>query len=333
MKIAPKDIEQFINNIPKNFKAILLYGPDPGLVKVRSDIIKASYHKNIEKLQYEQIKHNPSLILDSLRSINLFGENASDPKLLLIESNTSTISENIVELIREINYSGLLLFCAGDLGPDSSLRKNFEKEQNFAAIPCYIDDKLSVINIIEKQFKQKSLSYDRDLPAFLVNYIAIGNHQLILNELEKIFLFLEGKKHIKISDLEIYLELQGEINFERLCYQISLKKSANTELLLNKLQNEGHNLVSLIRIIIKHFDRLYQAKHMMKQGLTEKSALDRLTPPIFFKQVSDFCQSLKLWKEEDIISFLKKLNAIELLSKQNIILADLSLRKEITNFL
>lgn len=328
MKIAAKDIDQFIANIPKNIKAILLYGPDIGLAKIRAEFIKKS--RNLAaKFKYDQIKNNPSLFLDSLRSISLFGEDLSKEKIAVIECSGTALNEPVLTVIKNGNYNGLLLFYAGELGPDSSLRKCFETNQNMAAIACYVEDQIAVSRILQQQFKQRQITCEAGLVQLLTNYIAIGDHALVLNEIEKIFLFLGEKKHIIIDDLKDFLQLQGEVSFDKLCYQVSLKQNNDIELLLDKLQNEGHNLVSIIRILMRHFNRLYQVKLLIDQGRNEQMALDSLHPNVFFKQINDFSRSIKLWSKIELIEFLKQLNDLELIAKQSPSLANLALRKAV----
>ncbi len=332
MKINVKDVEQFIVNVPKNIRAILFYGPDVGLIKTRVGVIEQAYNV-ANRFKYDQVKSHPSIIFDNLRSISLFGEDIAKEKLVTVEFNSGSILESLAKLITEGSYKGLLLFYAGDLGPDSSLRKYFEKGINTASIPCYVEDRASVVRIIEKQFKLKQITHENNLPLLLVNYIPLGNHELILRELEKIFLFLEGRKHVLLEHLEDYLELQGEVTFDRLCYQVSLKQPKDVELLLFKLQNEGHNIVSITRMIMRHFNRLYQVKLLINQGKSEKMALDSLVPSVFFKQENDFCQSLKLWSEQQLMNFLKQLNELELMAKQNAVLSSLMIKKLFISFM
>lgn len=326
MKIAAKDIEKFIVNIPKNIKAVLLYGPDVGLVKTRTELIIKSRSIS-DKFRYEQIKNNPSLFLDSLKSINLFGEDLYKEKIVVIECAGSSLTDPVLSVLKNSNYIGLLLFYAGELGPESTLRRTFETNPNLAAIACYVDDQASVSKILQQQFKQRKITCEFELIQLLTSYISVGDHALVLNEIEKIILFVGDKKHITMDDLKDFLEIQGEVSFDKLCYQISLKQINNIELLLDKLQNEGHNLVSIIRMLMRHFNRLFQVKLLLEQGNNEQTALDSLNPNVFFKHLNDFIRSFKLWSKEELIKFLEQLNDLELLAKQNPSLANLSLRK------
>ncbi len=322
MKISPKDIEQFIVNVPKNIRAILLYGPDHGLIKLRVSELEKS--RNLAgKFNYEQIKNNPSLFLDSLNSLSLFGENLGQEKIVSIECTGTTITENLSSVLKAVNYQGLVIFYAEELGPDSSLRRFFEANSNIASIPCYVDDQVVLTRVIGQVFKERQITCEAGLITLLLNYISVGDRGLVLSEIEKILLFLGEKKHIVIADLKDFLALQGEVSFDKLCYQISLRQVIGIEDLYNKLEHEGHNLVSIVRMVIRHFTRLYQVKHLVEQGKIEQQALDSLSPPLFFKQVNDFSHSIKLWTEAQLVDFLKNLNQIELAAKQTSMPADL----------
>jgi DNA polymerase-3 subunit delta len=332
VKIAPKDIEQFIINIPKDIKAILLYGPDAGLIGIRAGIIEKSRNL-VDKFKYEQIKNNPSQLLDKLHAIKLFGENLAKEKIALIECNGTSLVEPLLSIVKSGSYKGMLLFCASELGTDSSLRKTFESNQNLAAIPCYLDDQIGISRVIQQILKDRSITCGSGVMQILSTCVPFGDRALVINEIEKILLFLGGKKHILEVDLKDYLQTQGEVSFDKLCYQLSLREVDNTESLLIKLQNEGHNLVSIIRMIIYHFNRLYQVKYLIEQGKDPQQALSSLSPPLFFKQVNDFTRSLKLWKLDQLMQMLMQLSQLELSAKQTSMPANLMLKQMIASLI
>ncbi len=64
MKLPTKDIDNFISNLPVTVKALLVYGPDQGLVEARAKKIKKNFHL-AASFNSEQIKNNPSLWKDA----------------------------------------------------------------------------------------------------------------------------------------------------------------------------------------------------------------------------------------------------------------------------
>lgn len=315
MKVAPKDIDNFLKNIPKSIKAILLYGPDNGLVTLRTNYLVHS-RKLVAEFNYDQVKNTPHIILNNFNSISLFDQKNSKEQIIKIECNNASINEAVSSFLKEHEFNGLLAFYTNELGTDSSLRRFFENDNNVAAIACYQDDQQSIIKIIQQSFRDKQINITADIVSILVNYIPIGDRMLIINEIEKICLFLADRKNLSKEDLSIYLELQGEISFDKLCYDVSLKKIRNSDSLVDKLLNEGHNVIAITRMLIRHFYRILQVKELIENGRNEQQALASLSPPVFFKQLHDFNNSLKLWSISEIKDLLKQLTKIELQSKQ-----------------
>lgn len=324
MKIPPREIEKFINNIPVKTKAILLYGPDLGLINIR--VLQITKSRNlVAKFNYDQIKNSPELLLDELNSNSLFSSNKME-KVIIIECNGSIFSENLNKILKELNFEGLLLFQGTDLGTDSPLRKFFENNNNIAAVACYHDDEANIAVLVQQIFKKNNKVLTSAVLKILVNSITHGDRMLITNEIEKICLFLGDKKNIIEEDLEKYLESEGEVNFDKLCFKMSLKEVNNLETLLIKLQNEGHNLISISRMLSRHFYRLYQVKKIINTGQTEQQAMNSLFPPVFFKQTNNFTKSLKLWSEKELLEFLKQLNQFELMAKKDSATGELILK-------
>lgn len=327
MKIPTKEIDNFIKKIPSEIKSILLYGPDSGLVSARHKLIQRNYVL-AGKFKYEQVKSNPSIILDSLRNISLFGEDLSKEKIAIIEVAGASIAEPLASIVKESNFKGLMLFLAGDLGPESSLRKTFEKMQKqLASIACYCEDQFAVARIINDSFRRNGIIAEPGLVQQISNSIQLGNHELILREVEKIILFLGDKKHVTFNDLAEFLENQEEVSFDRLSYKLSLKQKGDVENLYYKLRNEGHNPVSIVRFIARHFYRIYQVRILLDQGKSEAYAAETLHPPVFFKQVPDFNKSVKLWNNAQLVNILKKINELELEVKRSPQFANLSFKR------
>ena len=322
VKLAPRDIEKFIVNIPKNIRAVLLYGADNGLVTTRAKVIGRS-RSMVGKFKYEKIKNDTSSLMDDLHSIKLFGEDLSKEKIALVEFSGVSIADPLLSIVKNTSYKGLLIFCAGELGTDSSLRKTFESSVNLAAVPCYLDDQLSLVKVIQQILKDSKISYEAGVLQLLTSCVPIGNRVLIINEVEKILLFLGDKTHILVKDLENYLVIQGEVSFDKLCYQLSLRESDGIDILLSKLQKQGHNLVQIIRMVIYHFNHIHQVKSLIDQKKSQQQAVATLFPPIFFKQQEKFNRSIKLWSKCQLIQMLKDLTDLELSAKQSAATAEL----------
>lgn len=314
MKIANSEISVFLKNIPTSVKAILIYGPDASLVKLRAEYICKSRNL-VGELEGQQVKSNPYLILDKLRSDGLFSFNQNKENIVIVNSSSSVLDKEVATNIDKITQ-GILLFKAGDLGPDSTLRKFFESHKTASTIACYPDDSNEIQKIALQIFKKHNITIEAPAIHALLNYINTGSRALVINEIELIALFFAEQKSISTKDLDQYLETCSEINFDKLCFAMSSRQAEKSELFLKQLLAEGHTLVSIIRIVARHFFRLYQARSQVETGINEKQAVSSLSPPVFFKQLNNFTQALKLWHTEELINIIDSLNQLEFESKQ-----------------
>ena len=71
----------------------------------------------------------------------------------------------------------------------------------------------------------------------------------------------------------------------------------------------------LITYLLEHFFRLLVIKIKIREGIDVSSAIKQLRPPIFFKNLPEFKQQLKMFSISELKLVIKKL----LISKQEFI--------------
>ena len=150
MKWKESDFNSGITNI----NAVLIYGPDAGLVDELCD-------KAIEKLEIEK---DNLLVLDAneLRDKQdaVFAESCSPSmfggrKAVIISGAGDSDSKIISDLVTSSSLCATVIVTAGDLRP-ASLRKLFEEGSNIAAIACYSDDTKTLEALIHKELSAAS---------------------------------------------------------------------------------------------------------------------------------------------------------------------------------
>lgn len=316
MKIQTKEIDKFINNIPEDIKSILIYGVDEGQVKEKvQQVCKSRTVAAIYK--YEDVKSSPGMVVDSLTSLSLFGENHEKEKIVIIEFNGASITDPLLSLIKKASFRGKILLVAGELGTDSTLRKNCEANQSSAVIACYADDIVSIMSIINKALLENNITMDNEAKKLFANSVSLGNRNIIHNEIDKLLLYLGKEKKIELRHINQYFNSLGAISFESLCYDLSLLKLDNIEKKIYSLQLDGNNLVTIIRAVNNHFNRLYQVKKILEVNNNLSQAITSLSPPVFFKYVTDFSASINLWGAKQLLRVISLLGELELSVKKN----------------
>jgi len=328
MKIQPTKTDEYINNINKesHIKALLLYGPDSGLVLLRSkEVIKKlnTDPLNTISISEEQLKENSSIIFDEFLSISLFG----DKKLILIKNTNNSISKTLEDIFAtEPKGNNFILITAGNLDNKSSLRKIAENSSYIATIPCYADDDKTITKIIHQKLKEYGFKYTTDVANELTNNFG-GNRLTIINELQKLNSYKGNNKNLTIEDISKCVKDTSENNINDLINEFTNLNINSTNKILGKLFSEAIYPIAIIRSFITYFLKLQLLQYQIQQGKTFQAITQEYR--IFWKQAPIIKYHLNLWSSKKINHFLDKLIEIEVKCKTTGCFAEL----ELSNFL
>lgn len=297
MKVQPANADNFSENLDKDIQAILLYGPDAGLISQRLDKITKALIDDMNdpfrviELKFKDIKESPAILNDEIYAMSLTGGN----RLIKIRDFVATIPKEISQILSAPFKETTVVLTAGELPPASSLRKLFEKENRLAAIACYKDDAQSTFRVIENMLRKNHFLFDNDAIRLLAEKFS-GDRMVIISEVEKLITYMGDNKNITTEDVVNCISDSAEMSLDELCTAVASRNSKKIELYLNKAFSEGVAPVTIIRAMSRYFARLQQAKHNIQiEGMNEQQALSSLSPPIFFKQAPTFKQHLRSW--------------------------------------
>lgn len=323
MKIAPRDIDQFSKKPDPKARVILIYGPDRGLMKIRSDNVAKSLLEdindpfNVVTLSIDKILEDPSSFIDEANSISMLGGS----RLIKIQEGNDKIITYLKEYLKNPSPDNLVIIEAGDLKPKSTLRSLCESSKVAAALPCYMDDERSIEQIIRQTLNSKELRIDNDATQWLVANIN-GDRQHIMNEIEKLSLYSASSdtetnpKNISLSDVQDCIGLAGSQNFDDLIYNVAGGNASKAMVAYSALIDQGIPAVTLIRTMINHFMKLHYIKTLVLSGTPIEQALNKLTPKIFFKQKNAFIAQVNKWQEAELRMIISKLTEQEALCKK-----------------
>lgn len=318
MKIAPKQIQQFLINPDKN--NILLFGPEIGLLSQRlKTICKSLNLSETHKFSYNKINSDLSEIYEKFDNLSFF----SNQSIIIVENCSNVLNKDFKALI-ENNTQNYLICLAGDLPASSSWRKFFETNQNSASIGCYEIDEKQLKTYIFNSLNKKNLEInDEALSLFVANVST--NFQYCQNALQKIEAYMHTKKDNKI-DRDVVYELFNnplEEEIDSLCRLIIKDQNAEFSLKCQNLIKSGHSVVTIIRFMLYYLQRLLIVSEEIQAGNNEANAIKILRPPLFFKQHNSFLQNLKISNPSIIIKKIFWLNEVEKIAKQNLQIAEL----------
>lgn len=333
MKLTYKQIEPFIQNPDKNARAILIYGPDSGLMAERSKIISLSVVSdlndpfNVATLPCEAIIENPSVFYDEANAQSLMGGD----RLVVIKNTTDGFSAHLKDYLdSQPSAETLIVIEAGDLGPKSSLRKLCESAKNAAAVPCYVDDERNISQIIRDMCMHAGYRIDQDA---LMSFAAalVGDRIIARNEIEKLILYKGYAKDYSGFDGEKSNQQMGQItmqdivascgdvrdwSMDTLIYAIADGDPIKTQNIIQSLFADLVAPIVIMRSVQNHFWRLFQVQSKIKEGLSQEEAVNSLNPKLFWKVKNQFMAQLRKWHLNTIEQALDRLNQLEIMSKQ-----------------
>lgn len=313
MKIQPRQIENFIKAPDKQARVILIYGPEPGLIKERKKELGRSIVTDINdpfnaiSITADHLAEDPARLPDEAHALSMMG----GARLIIIEDGSDKITKIVKDYLEKPSPDNLVLIEAGDLKPKSSLRSLCEKSENAAAIPCYVEEDYNIANLIRQNLKDYNFTIEQNALSWLASNLA-GNRLRVRSEIDKLATYM-GKpgQQITIEDALACCGDAGTETLEKLVYSIAGGQPEISQRCFRRLMAEGVSLIAILRALQNHFRRLHYIKARTQKGEALPDAMKTLTPPIFFKQADAFKKQAQKWDIYLLEDSLQKLAGLE----------------------
>ena len=318
------EIEEEINKIAK-FKYILIYGENIGLKEVlKKKIIKLNDKAEIINLYQEDIIKNKDIILNELKNVSLFAKE----KVIIINQ----INEKVFSEIENLEYSkqDVKIVLMGDLlDKKSKLRNLFEKERNFAIIPCYNDNEITLRKLIQAELKLFD-NVNSNTINMILSYSNL-NRKTILNNIDKIKSYFDKKKLVE-ETLDVLLNSDRNEVFENIRDAALSGEKNKLNSLLGNFSFSKEDSFQYLNMINFRLARLLD---IHKQNLNNKDfnlTMSKMRPPIFWKDKPIYINLLKKWDKQRVLEAIAYLGKIENKIKKNSTIDNLTMVKNsITN--
>lgn len=197
-----KEIDAFLARPDAGRPIILLYGPDAGLVRERTDALIASAVDDpndpfsLVKLDGDELSAEPSRLVDEAMTVPLFGGR----RAIRIRAGSRSFASGVDTLAEMPVKDCRIVIEAGELRPESPLRKACEKAKTAVAIGCYPDTERDLAKLMEDELRIANLRIAQDARGALMSFLG-GDRQASRNELRKLTLYAHGKGEITLDDV------------------------------------------------------------------------------------------------------------------------------------
>lgn len=271
-------VASFLKSPNPACRAVLVYGPDAGLVAERASALAQIFAQRskgpteIVRLDDRDLGEDPARLEVELRTAPMFASQS----VVRVTAGAKLDVPSLKSLLAT-EFDNPLIVEAGNLRPDSGLRKLFESHKSAAALPCYGSDS-ALAELIDAELAEAGLSIDRDTRDYLMTRLG-ADQALSRAEVVKLALYAQGGDSVSHEDIEAIVGDAAETALENFVYAAS---GGNAKAALSELQRlaaAGTDKAAALSALGRHFTQLHRVASAVAGGQRTEDALRSLRPP------------------------------------------------------
>lgn len=323
-----KAIDGFLAKRDPAICAVLVYGPDAGLVKERADKLAKAVTPDFKdafnyiELTDADVKAEPGRLADEAMSLSFMG----GERVVRIRTTgdgahvaAKTLVDGAVQ--GHVKVNGLVIIEGGDLAKTSKLRKLFEGAKKAAvALPCYADGAGDVRALALNTAQAEDLRFEPDALDLLVSLLG-ADRGLSRAEVDKLILYKgpketrSGPAVITVTDVkESLVDTIGDA-MDAVAAAAADGRALALSRALARSAAAGGSPIAALRALQRSFSRLDAAAGHITAGSSAADAMARLRPPVFFMEKKPFEARLQRWSKGKTERALDLLVEAELAAK------------------
>ena len=320
MKVNSENYLNHINNKKNQYKFILFYGTNNGLVNslFNATLSTLSINSNdpfdVSKLTTENIVENSSCLTEALSTYSM----VSSQRYVLLNICNYTLNKNTINVILssiKLDIEGCVLIIKADnLGSQSELVKFSSNSKSGLLIACYEESlgniKTKLSNILNDNNQTFNSSFISLLSSKFSNDSSINQM-----ELEKLETFLMNNNKVNESTLLNFIINNTDININKIAIHCA---SGNIEKALFFYQKSIQSSILplfVLKAILKHLNLIERILFSVNDGNSIDYAINSLKPPVFFKDKPHLTLQASLWTIERTKTVKKRLIDAEIKCK------------------
>lgn len=259
-------------------KFYLLYGSEEYLKKLYRDKLKTAILQDGGDMNFSHFEGKdaePKKIYEVAQTLPFF----HDKRLIVIEnSGLFKSASELSELLQETPDSTVIVFLESEIDKRSKLYK-LVKEQGTISEMNGLDEqnlKLFVASLLEQEKKRIS---EASILYFLDKTGSDMVH--ITNEVEKLVNFTHGRDIVTAEDIDTVITTQITGKIFLMIDAIGTKQQSKALELYYDLLSVREKPMSILYLIIRHFNILLQTKNLQSLGYNSSSISEKVGVPPF----------------------------------------------------
>lgn len=295
MKLDGRDFGGLMRDASQ-LRAVLLYGPDAGLVRERGEALARSAAGSLDDpFRFaELIRPDPGTFALEATSLSFTGGR----RVLRVREATDALAAALSEACRN-REGAFIILEAGELQARSKLRGWAEKEALAGALACYAEEGAALKTTLRGLFEAEQVAVAPEALDWLSQH-AGSDRGMIRSEVEKLALFAGTGGEIDMESVQQVARDQADLSVDDALFAATRGAIAEADRAAATALAEGASAVGLIRSAHGHMDRLARVAAARDVGAAAGEAVKALRPPVFFKRERAMLEAAGIWRSATI---------------------------------
>ncbi len=302
-----------VNKFKNKINFFLFYGENEGQ---KIDVIQSNFKEftkeNTFKYSEKDVLENKQLLFENIYSKSFF----ENKKLILISDVTDKIFDLTEKIISDNVSDVIIILITTRLDKKSKIRNFFEKEKIALIVPFYKDNLQTLITIAKKILTENKINLSQENLNLIIER-SRSDRVILRNELQKIILLSKDKKKVDSNDISKLTNLSENYSASDLVDNCLCKNRKKTLNILNENIPSSEDNILILRTFLSKLKRLRKLRLNLNETKNIDQAINLFKPPIFWKDKDLIKQQIKIWKLNDIETFIVDLSNTESLIKKN----------------
>jgi DNA polymerase-3 subunit delta len=314
-----KDIDTFLARPDAGRPIILLYGADAGLVRERADALMKSAVDDpndpfsLVRMDGDDLAAEPSRLVEEAMTVPLFGGR----RAIRVRAGSKNFSSGVDTLADSDIKDCRIVIEAGELRPESPLRKVCEKARTAVAIACYPDTERDLAKLIDEELRVSNLRMAPDARATLMSLLG-GDRQASRNELRKLTLYAHGTGEVTLDDVMAVVADASELKIDPIVDGAFAGNPAAVEVEFNKAMIAGTYPGMIMMAAQRQAALLHKASLLVEAGSSASAAVESGFPRLHFSRKGTVEAALRNFSAQRLVSIIDQLAVAALdVRKQN----------------
>jgi DNA polymerase III subunit delta len=313
------DIDRFAARPDPARPIVLVFGPDAGLVRERTQtLIRASVDDPQDPFQLARLDGDevePTRLVEEANTIPLFGGR----RAVWIKAGPRNLVPAVEALLASPPPDCRVVIEAGDLKRTAPLRVLCERAKNAAALPCYVDTERDLERLIDEEMRAAGLTLAPDARAALVALLG-GDRLASRQEIGKLALYARGKSRVELDDVMAVTADASTAALDGLIDAALAGRPGELEVELRKARTAGTAAGTVLSAALRQVAQLHKARLLIEDGASVGDATGGMF--VHFSRRAAVEAALRSWTAARLARAMAQLAEATLEARRQSALAD-----------